>query len=337
MDIKQKLFALSERDAVGNIDEASLFARDMLNAVCKTERQNNLTVIGFLKGESDYTVMLDAHIDQIAMVVTDVDDNGFLTVSNAGGIDIRALPSRRVTVHGKEKITAVFCSVPPHLAKDEVEYSDIAKLKVDTLLGKKAKEIIAFGDFVTFNAKARELVGSRVAGRSFDDRAGVACVLEIAERLSERQLPVNVAFTLSDAEELGLRGAVTASFKVNPDEAIALDVSFGDGIDIKKEECGELGKGAMIGFAPVLDSEISKKLEAIAKQKGIAYQTEVMSAKTGTNADVISVSKQGVRTGLVSIPLRNMHSEVETVDIKDLESVCDLICEYILAGGVHSD
>lgn len=337
MDIKQKLFALCNSDAVGNVNEAALCAFDMLNGVCKAEKQNNLTVIGFLKGKSDYTVMLDAHIDQIAMVVTNVDDNGFLTVSNAGGIDIRALPSRRVTVHGKEKIPAVFCSVPPHLAKDEVEYSDISKLKIDTFLGEKAKEIISKGDFVTFAADSKELIGNRISGRSLDDRAGVACVLEIAERLSKEELPVNVVIVLSDAEELGLRGAVTAAFEVNPDEAIAIDVSFGDGIDIKKEECGELGRGAMIGFAPVLDGEISKKLVKVAKTKEIAYQTEVMGAKTGTNADVISVTRKGVRTGLVSIPLRNMHSEVEIVDIKDLESVCDIICEYILAGGVRGE
>lgn len=337
MDIKQKLFALCNSDAVGNVNEAALCAFDMLNGVCKAEKQNNLTVIGFLKGKSDYTVMLDAHIDQVAMVVTDVDDDGFLTVSNAGGIDIRALPSRRVTVHGKEKVSAVFCSVPPHLAKDEVEYSDISKIKIDTLLGAKAKEIISKGDFVTFAADSKELIGNRISGRSLDDRAGVACVLEIAERLSKEELPVNVVIVLSDAEELGLRGAVTAAFEVNPDEAIAIDVSFGDGIDIKKEECGELGRGAMIGFAPVLDGEISKKLVKVAKTKEIAYQTEVMGAKTGTNADVISVTRKGVRTGLVSIPLRNMHSEVEIVDIKDLESVCNLICEYILAGGVRGE
>ena len=102
MDIKQTLFALSDADSVGNIDEAAALAEEMLAQYCRVTKTDNLSVIGFLEGERDYTLMLDAHIDQISMVVTHIDDNGFLTVSNAGGIDIRALPSRRVTIHGRK-------------------------------------------------------------------------------------------------------------------------------------------------------------------------------------------------------------------------------------------
>ena len=114
MEIKELLFELSSRDAVGNISDAADFAEKELSKYMPVKRQSNLNIIGKIKGESDYTIMLDAHIDQIAMVVTDIDDKGFLTVSNAGGIDIRALSPRAVTVHGKEKITAVFASIPPH-------------------------------------------------------------------------------------------------------------------------------------------------------------------------------------------------------------------------------
>ncbi len=337
MDIKTRLFALSKANAVGNIKDASDLAYNMLSEYCECEKTDTLSVIGYLKGESDYTLMLDAHIDQVAMVVTDVDDNGFLTVSNAGGIDLRMLPSRRVTVHGKEKITAVFCATPPHLSKGDTEYSDIADIKLDTALGKKAKEIITVGDFVTFNTEPAELLNTRVCGKSFDDRAGVTCVIEVAKKLSTKKLPFNVAFVLSDGEELGLRGIRTASFKVNPDEAIAIDVSFGDGIGISEEESGKLGQGGMIGFAPCLDSAVSKKLTEIAKKNNIPYQTEVMGRTTGTNADMIAVSREGVRTGTLSIPLRNMHTDCEILDLCDLNSVCDLLCEYILEGGVRND
>ena len=141
MDIKDILFSLSERDAIGTVTEASAYAREILSEYAEVKNGGNLSVIGFIKGKSDYTVLLDAHIDQIGMIVTDVDSEGFLTVSNSGGIDIRALPARAVTVHGKEKIPAVFCSTPPHLAKGETEYTDIADIKLDTGLGKKAREI----------------------------------------------------------------------------------------------------------------------------------------------------------------------------------------------------
>lgn len=337
MNIKETLFSLSSKDSVGNIRSAADFAAEILSQYMKVKKTDSLTVIGEIKGKSDYTLMLDAHIDQIAMVVTNVDENGFLTVSNAGGIDIRSLPSRAVCVHGKEKISAVFCSTPPHLSSSDTEYTDISKIKLDTALGEKAKDFISVGDFVTFKACPRELSGSRVSGRSFDNRASVACILEVAKRLKGKELPISVAFVLSDSEELGLRGIRPAAFSVNPDEAVVVDVSFGDGIGINSDECGSLGNGGMIGFSPSLDSGISNKLVSLAENKNIPYQTEVMGRTTGTNADMVSVSRGGVRTGTLSIPLRNMHTETEVLDLKDLDSVCDLLCEYILSGGVMND
>ena len=337
MNIKDTLFALSSADAVGNVKDASILAEKMLGEYSKTQKMNNLTVIGYLKGESDYTLMLDAHIDQISLVVTGIDDNGFLTVANAGGFDLRALPSRRVLIYGKQKINGVFCATPPHLQKGEEVYDDISKMKIDTALGKRAKDIISLGDYVTFATEPKDLLGSRLAGKSFDNRASVTVALEIAKRLKGERLPFNVAITLSDGEELGLRGSVTAAYKVNPDEAIVLDVSFGDGIGISDTECGKLGKGGMIGISPILDRKISNKLINIAKENNIPYQLEVMGGKTGTNADVIGVSREGVRCTTVSIPLRNMHSDCEILDLKDLESVTELVCKYILSGGVMND
>ncbi len=337
MSIKDTLFALSALDAVGNIRDAADKAYEYLSEYAETEKTETLTILGFLKGKSDYTLMLDAHIDQIAMIVTDVDDNGFLTVAKSGGIDIRTLPSRRVTVHGKEKITAVFCSTPPHLSSGDIEYTDISTIKLDTMLGQKAKDIVSIGDYVTFCAEPRSLLGDRVSGRSFDNRASVALIIEVAKRLQGKDLPFNVAFVLSDSEELGLRGTRTATYKVNPNEAIVLDVSFGNGIGINENDCGKLGNGAMIGVSPALDRKISNKLINIAKEKNIPYQIEAMGAKSGTNADMISVSREGVGTVTLSIPLRNMHTEVEVLDLNDLSFACNLICEYILSGGVMND
>ena len=333
--IKDLLFKLSNADSAGSVTEAADLAFSEISKYTKTEKLSGLSCVGYLKGENtEYTLMLDAHIDQIAMVVTNIDDKGFLTVSKAGGIDLRALPSRRVIIHGKERVEGVFCSIPPHLAKGEMEFEDISSLKIDTLLGSKAKELISLGDIVTFEANAIELANGRVSGKSFDDRAGVACLIEVARRLKDEKLPFNVAFVLSDAEELGLRGSKTATFKVNPNEAIAVDVSFGDGIGISDEECGKLGLGGMIGVAPSLDKSVSDKLITTAKENNIPYQLEVMGGKTGTNADVIGINREGVKTGTLSIPLRNMHTDCEILDLKDLEAVVELLCRYILAGGV---
>lgn len=336
MDIKKTLFELSEASGVGTLNEASDIAFDILSRFAECERSDNLTVIGKIRGESNYTVMLEAHIDEVSMIVTDIDDNGFLTVSKCGGIDLKTLPARRVTVHGKKNISAVFCSTPPHLVTKETEYSDISSIKLDTMLGKKAKDFINVGDYVTSTVKPTELVESRVTGKAFDDRAGVVCLLELAERLSGKVLPFDVVFVLSDTEELGMRGATTATFALAPDEAVAIDVTFADCPDISPNECGKLSGGAMIGISPVIDSVISGRLIKIAEENGIKYQTEIMGGRTGTDSDVISVSGAGIRTGLISIPIRNMHTDAEVLDVADIESVCNILEKYILAGGVQN-
>jgi len=334
MDIKNSLFELSKLCAIGTVTDAADKAFEILSEYTVATREGALGIIGILKGKSDYTLMLDAHIDEIGFIVTDIDAQGFLTVAKCGGIDLRTLPARPVTVHGKEKVTAVICSTPPHLSDEEREYKDISEIKLDSMLGSKACDIISVGDYVTYRQAPLELLSGKVTGKSLDDRAGVACLLELAKRLSQKELPFNVVFSISDSEELGLRGAKTSTFKVSPDEAIAIDVSFGDGPDISQDECGKLGFGGMIGVSPVLSSKVSKKLIEIAKAENIKYQTEVMGGNTSTNADVISTTKEGVLTGLVSIPLRNMHTDIETIDIADLYSVCDLLEAYILDGGV---
>lgn len=332
MNIKETLFELSNAISIGNIHDASDIAAKTLSKYTEVS-QNGISVTGKINGDSDYTLMLEAHIDEVGFVVTHIDNDGFLTVKNCGGVDLRMLPARAVTIHGKEKISGVFCSTPPHLSNGAAEYDDISSLKLDTLLGEKAKDIISVGDFVTFSSRAASLHGSRVTGKSLDNRAGVVCLLELARRLNGKKLPFNIVFSFTDAEELGNRGAKTAAFDLSPDEAVVLDVSFADGPDIPNCDCGRLSGGAMIGISPILDKKLSQRLISVAKENDISYQTEVMGGRTGTDCDVISISKSGVKTALISIPLRNMHTDVEIVDINDIKSVCDLLENYILKGG----
>lgn len=333
MNIKETLFKLSNAVSIGNITEASDIAYAELSKYAKTS-QNGINVVGKIEGEGNYTLLLEAHIDEVGFVVTDIDDNGFLTVKNCGGIDLRTLPSRTVTVHGEQDVVGVFCATPPHLGGPK-EYDDISDLKIDTLMGKDAKGVISVGDFVTFNQNAAALQGTRVTGKSFDNRAGVVCLLSLAERLGGKKLPLNIVFAFTDQEELGHRGAKTTAFDISCDEAIVLDVSFADAPDVPNGDCGKLSGGAMIGMSPILDKNMSKKLISIAQKNDIAYQTEVMGGRTGTNSDVISISKSGVKTSLVSLPLRNMHTDVEIVDIKDIENVCELLEKYVLGGNAN--
>lgn len=333
-DIKDILFELSAADCAGTESAAADIAEKMLSRFCKTRRDGH-TVIGEMAGEGK-TLLLDAHIDEIALAVTDIDENGFLTVAPCGGFDLRTLPARPVTVHGKTDIPAVFCSNPPHLGGLDKEFDDISKLKIDTLLGSAAREQVSLGDTVTFRMTPAELSDGRVTGKAFDDRACVACLIALAERLYGKKLPMNIIFLFSDQEELGGRGAKTAAFGISADEAVALDVSFGDGPAISPYECGKLGEGPMIGVSPVLNKKISDTLLKTAAERGIKHQTEVMGGRTGTNADVISVTKSGIPTGLLSIPIRNMHTPVEVADIADISAAADLLEEYVMKGGALS-
>lgn len=332
MNINELLAALCNAVSLGNKRDAADIAGAELSKYAEVFRFGSIGVIGKIDKGAERTLLLDAHIDEVGFVVTNVFDDGFVKVANVGGIDPRILPASRVTIHGSRDVSAVFTSTPPHLAKDEAEAVSIDDILLDTALGKEAKEIISAGDFVSFDSRFTPLAKTRVSGKSFDDRAAVACLIELASRLYDKPLPVNLIFSFSEQEELGTRGAITSAFANDCDEAVAIDVSFGTAPGVSAEESGRLGGGVMIGVSPILNKSMTDRLTAIAKEKSIPHQFEIMGGRTGTDADVISVSKSGVPTALLSIPLRNMHTPVEVIDTKDLLSLCDLLEEYILGG-----
>ncbi len=324
---------LTNSVGIGHIRSATAVAKAELSLNAEVEAFGTIGLIARINKGADKTILLDAHIDEVGFIVTHIFDSGFLKVVNVGGNDGRILPATPVTVHGKEDITAVFVSTPPHLAKSGSEAKTADEIYLDTGLGEAAKDIVAICDYVTYKKTLCKHSGSRVTAKSLDDRAGVACLIELAKRLYNKPLGVNIILCISEQEELGTRGAKTAAFALDCDEAIALDVSFGDSPDLPSTKTGKLGKGGMIGISPILNRNIYEKLIAIARDKGIPYQTEVMGGASSTNADVISVSKGGVPTGLISIPLRNMHTPAEVVDIADIEAIVDLLEAYVLSGG----
>ena len=148
MSIEKTLKNLSDSAGIGTIREATDEAEKELSKYAEITHTDNLGIIAKIKGESDYSLMIEAHIDEVGFIVTNIDDRGFLTVATCGGIDLRALPSRQVIIHGKEKTRGVFCSTPPHLSEADTVYDNIADIKIDTCLGEKAKEIIK--DYVYF-------------------------------------------------------------------------------------------------------------------------------------------------------------------------------------------
>lgn len=281
-------------------------------------------------------IMLDAHIDEVGLVVTDIDDDGFLKVSKCGGVDRRLLLAQQVTVHGREDLTGIITSKPPHLESEEErkKVPDFDDISIDIGMDKaSAERLVARGDRVTFYSEYRTLLNGRVSVKAVDDRGGVTSILYALELLKEKQLNCGLSVLFSSQEELGLRGATIGSYLLQPDIALSVDVSFGHTSDAPEHKCGKMGEGPMIGIAPTLDMEIGNELMETAKENNIPYQLEVMGEETSTNADAIGMMRGGIKTGLVSIPIRYMHTPIETVVIGDIEKVGQLLAEYIKRKG----
>lgn len=332
MDLKNTVISLSEVcGASGNESPAAELALAMLREYCPDAHIRNGSVIGNFGTFSDNKrhLVIDAHIDQIGFVVTDITDDGFIKIGNIGGIDRRLLPAQPVVVHGKKDIKGVICSVPPHLT-DGCEVLSFDDTAIDTGYSQaELKDIVSLGDSITFDVKCRELLNDRLTGGALDDRCGIAAVLYALELIKSAETAYNVTVVFSSQEEIGERGAKTAAFTVDADIALAVDVSFAYAIGEDENMCGYLGKGAMIGVSPSLSRKLSNRLINTAKKSDIPYQTEVMNELTSTNADRYSVSRCGAETCTISIPLRNMHTPVEVIDMKDVELTGRLIAEFI--------
>lgn len=333
METKNILKALCNTKGVsGNEKNACDTALDFLREYCPDAYIKNSCVIGTF-GEfipERKTVLLDAHIDQIGLILTYITDEGFIKFDSVGGIDIRLLPAQQVEIHGRKNIKGIVCSVPPHLLHGGSDVPEIASLAIDTGYSKaELEKLVSQGDFISFCGEFEELIGDRVTGLALDDRCGVAAILHALRILGNKKLNCNVKILFSSQEELGERGAKISAFDINPDIAIAVDVSFGYVAGEDEYKCGKLEKGAMIGISPSLSREISDALIKTAEINDIPYQIEVMSGLTSTNADQFSVNRSGAKACTVSVPLKYMHTPVEIISMKDVEFTGQLIAEYL--------
>ncbi len=276
---------------------------------------------------ADTTVLLDAHIDEVGFVITNVSKDGFLTAASVGSIDGRILSATKVKVlTDNGEFSGVFTSTPPHLSKGEETVPSLDTVFID--VGENAK-YVSVGDYAVFDAPPLELLNGKVTSKSLDDRAGVTAVLIAAKKIAESNCNKNAVIIISSGEELGLRGARTSCYNENVDCSISVDVSFGDYPDIPSHKTAKLGSGTMIGVSPVLSRDVYKELQKKAEENNIPYTLEVMGGTTSTNADIISLTKSGIPAGLLSIPLRNMHTPTEVVDIKDIDATADLIFAFL--------
>ncbi|MGV8144999.1 MAG: M42 family metallopeptidase [Alkaliphilus sp.] len=297
----------------------------------KTDALGNL--ICFKKGKGKNSIMLAAHMDEIGLMVKDIDKNGFIKFVSVGGIDERTLLCQEVLVHGRKALFGVIGTKPPHIvsAKERKESIKIEDLSVDVGYSKEELNgLVEIGDVISFKKDITTLKNGRIAGKSIDDRAGVAVMLECLKELKRQDHDLNIYCVSTVQEEVTMSGAIASTYNIEPDLGIAIDVGHGKIPDTKDYETSELGKGPAVTTGPNIHPSIFKQFKTTAKSHYIDYQIEIAEGHSGTDAWQIQISKSGVATGLLSIPLRYMHTSVETLDISDIKKTAKLLAHFIM-------
>ncbi|MDQ7794998.1 MAG: M42 family metallopeptidase [bacterium] len=276
-------------------------------------------------------LMLAAHMDEIGLMVTRVEPDGFLRFAGVPEVDLRTLPGKEVVVHGRRDLRGVVGHPPPHILspEDTKKLPKLEDLFIDVgLAAVRARELVAVGDPITFRAEVRELKGGLVAGKGFDDRAGVAVLHQCLEELAGLHHAVDVYAVATVQEEVGLRGAVVGTYGIQPDLAIAVDVHLGDTPGVPEHKSFTLDKGPVITMGANIHPVLHRDLVAVARDLNIPFQLEAAPAGTGTDAVAMQVSRSGIPTALVSIPCRYMHSPVETVALADVARAGRLLAHF---------
>ena len=312
--------------------------KDYVKSHAKVERDVHGNTIASIGPEEGIRIMLAGHIDEIGYMIRYIDDKGFLFFSAIGGIDPVLTVGQKVSVKtSKGVVLGVVGKKPIHLMDAEelkrpTKLSDLS-IDIGATSKKEAEKMVSVGDVAVPVSSFDKLGKDKYASKAFDDRAGAYVVARVIEELSkEKKLKAKVFSVATVQEEIGLRGARTSAFSVDPQVGIAVDVTFATdfpGIDPKKIGEISLGKGPVIAKGPNINLGVFENMVKTAKSAKIPYQIEGIPRATGTDANMLQVTRGGVATGLISIPLRYMHTPVEVISFEDLENAVKLITYFI--------
>lgn len=335
MDIRDTIKKLSSLRGVSGYEfRISDSIAEIFAEYCPVVRKDALgSVTGILPSrKSDAsTIMIEAHMDEIGMMITDIDDRGFLYFTNIGGIDSRILPAKEVVVHGKRDVMGIIGAKPPHIttAAQREKAIPINELCIDTGYDKEEiVKIVSVGDTVTFPFNYRELGMDYICTKSQDDRTGVSVLVALMDRLKDIELPFNIHFCACVQEEVGRRGAAPAATETDPVFAISIDVCHGSTPDAS-EGTFKCGTGTVISKGPNIHPKLCQRVIELMEKNKIDYNIDVDGDDTGTDAWAIQTAKYGIPTILFSLPLKYMHTMIETVNLKDVQSTVDAIYTLI--------
>jgi endoglucanase len=302
----------------------------------RTDRHGN--VIAALHPGGQPRLMLAGHCDQIALMVQHIDEHGFLYVQPMGGWDVQILLGQNLTVWTKSgPVAGVIARKAPHLLTNDErnkvpQFTDLW-IDIGAKDRKDAEAVINPGDTATIALGYRELRNGLVSAPGLDDKVGVWTVMEALRLLHGKPLQASVYCVSTVQEELGLRGATTSAYGIHPTVGIAVDVCHAsDTPGNEKKQLGDtrLGNGPVVFRGPNINPRVFERLEEAANSREIPVQVRGAPRATGTDANAIQLSRDGVAAGLVGIPNRYMHSPVEVVSLDDLEQAARLLAEFCL-------
>jgi endoglucanase len=288
-------------------------------------------------GEASPLLAVVGHIDEIGLIITHIDEKGFLWFAPVGGWDPQILVGQRVEIRGKQGLVpGVAGRKPIHLLEPDQRKKvvELKSMHIDIGVAdrEEAEALVRVGDPVVIATEPQPMAGDCLVSKSMDNRLGAYVALESLRRCAEGDGPGgSFAAIASVQEEIGLFGARTAAFQVRPDIAIAVDVTHATdapGIDEKEEGSHPFGSGPVIGRGSTLSPKVFELLVETAEAEGIDYTITASGRGTSTDADVLQISRAGIPTGVVSIPLRYMHSPVEMVDLRDVEATVELLAAF---------
>jgi endoglucanase len=281
-------------------------------------------------GEGGPTLLVMAHMDEVGMMVTYIEENGMLRVRSVAGVDPRVLPGSEVLVHGKKALNAVIGAVPPHLQNDGDNNNAYTAddLVCDTgLAADEVRALVNVGDNVTFRlVPPMKLKNNIIAGKTFDDRACIAMMLETMDILKSRKLNCKVVFCASVQEECGGGGAMAGGYNIRPDLAIAIDVCHAPTPGTKQFDTMDMDK-VSAAYGANIHPKVFDMIKASAEDQNIPYEMDVAVAATGTDAWDLQIQAGGIPCGLISLPLRYMHTSVEVISLDTLKN-----CAKVIAG-----
>ncbi len=285
-------------------------------------------------GDGKKKIMLAAHMDEIGLMVNNIDEKGFISFTNIGGVDQRTLLTQEVTVHGTEPLYGVIGSKPPHVMtpEDQKKAVPMKDMRIDVGLSKeKVSQIVSIGDVITVKRKMIELQNNILAAKAFDDRAGVAVLYECLKHLETMKHECDVYAVATTQEEVGLRGGRVSTYKIAPQIGIAVDVTFGSTPELPKDQTQEIDGGPSLTYGANIHRKVHEGLKAAAADNNIATQDEFTTGGTGTDANIMQITGCGVATAVVSIPLRYMHTSVELLSLNDIKACGKLLAHYIVS------